>query len=288
MHPPDTSITWKKPDGGLEVKLAIRSVKLHAKTAIHEVTLVDTLSFGLGLFLNGYPQTFDSDEVTYHQALVHPAILSHPAPRSVLLVGCAEGCALREICAHRDIQSVTMVDLDIELIEIAKQQLRSWHRDSFSDPRVRVIGGDILQVLPTLGTFDVIILALDDPLSGGRSTETFSNRFFHLIAEHMAPRGRLCAQCGEVDYNDPSGVLDIFARIKSAFRHVTPLVESVPSYFADWSFALSSQEPLSIKDLFSRLSTQSSCGFSEGAMRSLLSRHRKLGAVFEAYPEGVE
>src|SRR5688500_12342858 len=44
----------------------------------------------LRLFLNGHLQFSSRDEYRYHEALVHPALAAHPAPRRVLILGGGE------------------------------------------------------------------------------------------------------------------------------------------------------------------------------------------------------
>ncbi|MBE8355784.1 polyamine aminopropyltransferase, partial [Leptospira interrogans serovar Pomona] len=45
------------------------------------------------LFLNGHLQFSSRDEYRYHETLVHPALLAHPAPKRVLVLGGGDGLA---------------------------------------------------------------------------------------------------------------------------------------------------------------------------------------------------
>ena len=68
---------------------------------------------GFQLFLNGNLQFASADEYRYHEALVHPAMVSADAPpKKVLILGGGDGLALREMLAHPSIEQVTLVDLD--------------------------------------------------------------------------------------------------------------------------------------------------------------------------------
>ena len=49
------------------------------------------------LFLNGNLQFHSRDEYRYHEALVHPAMAAHGAPRKVLVLGGGDGMAVREV-----------------------------------------------------------------------------------------------------------------------------------------------------------------------------------------------
>ena len=52
---------------------------------------------GVRLFLNGNLQFSSRDEYRYHEALVHPALAAHGAPRRVLVLGGGDGLAVREV-----------------------------------------------------------------------------------------------------------------------------------------------------------------------------------------------
>jgi S-adenosylmethionine decarboxylase proenzyme len=49
------------------------------------------------LYLEGILQSSLYGETSYHEALVHPAMLSHPNPKRVAIVGGGEGATLREL-----------------------------------------------------------------------------------------------------------------------------------------------------------------------------------------------
>jgi spermidine synthase len=55
---------------------------------------------GVRLFLNGNLQFHSRDEYRYHEALVHPAMAAHGAPRRVLVLGGGDGMAVREVLKH--------------------------------------------------------------------------------------------------------------------------------------------------------------------------------------------
>ena len=57
-------------------------------------------AFGRALFLDGKPQSAQSDEHIYHEALVHPALIAHPAPTRCYIAGGGEGATLREVLRH--------------------------------------------------------------------------------------------------------------------------------------------------------------------------------------------
>lgn len=75
------------------------------------------------LFLDGILQSESSSQKEYHEALVHPGMFSHPDPKRVAIVGGAEGATLREVLKHKTVDSVTMVEIDDQLIDIVKKHM---------------------------------------------------------------------------------------------------------------------------------------------------------------------
>ena len=67
---------------------------------------------GVRLYLNGNLQFHSRDEYRYHEALVHPAMAAHGAPRRVLVLGGGDGMAVREVLKHASVEQVTLVELD--------------------------------------------------------------------------------------------------------------------------------------------------------------------------------
>jgi len=125
------------------------------------VIIADSPSYGRMLFLDGEVQSASADERIYHESLVHPVIASC-RPARVLVVGGGEGATVREVLRWSCVQEVVWVDIDVELVDLCKTHL-GWAPHIYDNPRVKFIGKDIREVLPTLGTFDAIILDLPDP-----------------------------------------------------------------------------------------------------------------------------
>jgi spermidine synthase/S-adenosylmethionine/arginine decarboxylase-like enzyme len=75
------------------------------------------------LFLNGYLQYEQFYERPYFEALVHPVMFTHPNPQNVAILGGSAGGALREVLKHNTVESVTQIELDQTLIDLAREHL---------------------------------------------------------------------------------------------------------------------------------------------------------------------
>lgn len=76
----------------------VAEVLLDCRTAYQRLRIVRSPDFGKSLVLDDAWQVSEGDEFLYHEALCHPAMLRHGAPRRVLVLGggtagfCAKCC----------------------------------------------------------------------------------------------------------------------------------------------------------------------------------------------------
>lgn len=211
------------------------------RTKYQQVEIADTELFGRILILDGKIQSSEYDEYVYHEALVHPAMLMHPAPRRVLVIGGGEGATLREIFKHPSVEKLLMVDLDREVVELCQEYLESWHRGSFNDSRLQLIYADAREYLEnSTELFDVIISDVPEPVEEGPALKLFTRQYFSLIGRHLTESGIFSLQAG--DYGLPffAGHSAIFNTV----RQVMPFTRSyrifVPSFNTEWGFILAS------------------------------------------------
>ena len=175
----------------------IRHVVYTGHTKYQQVEIFDTETFGRVLRLDGKTQSSQSDEYVYHEALVHPVMLHHPAPRRVFIGGGGEGATLREVLRHRSVESVVMVDLDEEVVNLCKEHLPTWHQGAFDDPRVELRHEDALAYLENAEQpFDVMILDLVDPMEAGPAYRLYTQEFYHMAMDRLTEHGALVVQSG--------------------------------------------------------------------------------------------
>ena len=162
----------------------------------------------LRLFLDGDLQFSSLDEYRYHEALVHPAMAAHEAPRHVLLLGAGDGLALREILRWPSVERVDVVELDPVVIRLARQQpqLRRLNQDSLKDPRVIVHLGDAYAAVRNFKRrFDVVIADFPDPdtLPVAR---LYSVGFYGAVRERLRPGGVMVTQASAPFLTPRSGL----------------------------------------------------------------------------------
>ena len=158
----------------------VKNVILTTKTKYQEVQIIELEEYGRALILDGYIQSAEADEYIYHETLVHPVMVTHPNPRRVLIIGGGEGATLREVLKHGCVEEAVMVDIDGELVELAKKYLDFMHQGAFSDPRAKVIISDGMKYVNECGSsvFDVVIIDLTDPYSSEIAKSLYTKEFY--------------------------------------------------------------------------------------------------------------
>ena len=68
--------------------------------------VVETEEFGKTLVLDDHTQSSARDEKSFHEALIHPAFLSHGAPKTVFIGGGGEGATAREALRWKSVEKV--------------------------------------------------------------------------------------------------------------------------------------------------------------------------------------
>lgn len=216
---------------GFRVSAQIKSVVCIKRTKFQELGIFDTVEFGRMLVLDNIIQSTERDEYIYHESLAHVPLFSHPNPEKVLIIGGGDGGTLRETLKHNCVKEATLVDIDGEVIEAAKEYMPQWST-GFSDPRAKVlVANGIDFVRNTDERFDVVLVDSSDPI--GPSEALFQPEFYSSIAGVLKPGGMLCAQT-ESPIAQPELVRDIFGRIRKCFKITRLYTAPVWTYPGGW------------------------------------------------------
>ncbi len=221
----------------------VKKLIYSGKTRYQKIEVIDTYDYGKCLILDGKIQSSTKDEWIYHEALVHPLLVTHPNPQKVLIIGGGEGATLRETLKHNTINSVTMVDLDKEVVEISKKYLKEICQNSFNNKKANLVftdGRKFLEKQP-LKSFDGIIIDVTDPLEGGPSVFLFTEEFYRLAKSRLKKDGLLVTQASSI-FHSP----DCFSKIHKTISVVFPIVRAfkaeIPAYSSVWGFVLGSKK----------------------------------------------
>ena len=191
------------------------------------------------LYLDGSLQFATSDEYRYHEMLVHPALSLVRAPsKSVLILGGGDGLALREVLRDPAVGRAVNVELDPEIIALAKSNASfvKINQASLHDARAQVVAGDAYRYLVgNTERFDCIIADFPDPHDETVS-KLYTVEFFLLVRRALAREGVFVTQS-----TSPLSAREAFwcvsATLREVFAEVIPYHVYVPS-FGDWGFNL--------------------------------------------------
>ena len=218
---------------GYGVGFKVKERLFETQTKYQRLELYETEGFGKMLVLDGTIQLVEVGEESYHEVLVHPALLAHPNPRRVLIIGGGDGGTLREVLRHKTVEKVKMVEIDETVVEVSRIYL-GIDRGAFDDPRAEVIIGDGVEYLKeTDERFDVIIVDSTDPVGPARLL--FSEEFYRSAYEKLNDRGVYVTQAGSV-YLFTNELLDAYRAMKKVFDRVYYFSFPVIGYASPWAF----------------------------------------------------
>ena len=224
---------WLNEDYGYFLRSSKRLDEHMTKYQALEVH--ETPQFGRLLRLDGCFMTSEKEEFFYHENLVHPAATAHPNPRKVLIIGGGDGGAAEEVLKHPSVESVTMVELDGEVVEVAKKWFGRIHNGVFDNRKLRLLIDDGMKFLAeTTEKFDLILLDLPDPI--GPATALYEEPFFRDCRKALAAGGVLTLHMGS-PVSKPERVRAHAERLARVFPVVKPMVMFIPLYGALWSMA---------------------------------------------------
>jgi spermidine synthase len=208
------------------------------RSPLQMVEVHDTVPFGKLFRLDGHFMTSERDEFFYHENLVHPAAITHPQPERALIVGGGDGGSAEELLKYASMKSVTLVEIDLAVVDISRKYLASVHKGRLDDPRVTLrIEDGLAFVRNSTETFDLVVLDLTDP--GGPSTPLYTPDFYNACAARMSPVGAMTMHIAS-PIAHASRIRDVLKDLRAAFPVVTPYLTSVPLYGGLWMMAMCS------------------------------------------------
>lgn len=235
------------------------------------IVLTESVSGEIACYINGRLQFNSADEFIYHENLVHPAMMIAPRRERILILGGGDGLALREVLKYPDVASVTLVDIDPRMTELAAEnphfvqlndnslassRLVILHNNALveagtepmriSDQRSRnphyavevaqvsILNLDAAKFVELIsGKYDVIIMDFPDP-NALELAKLYSRRFYVLVSKRLAADGILVQQSTS-PYHAREAFLCIGRTMKSAGLEVIPYHDNVPS-FGEWGW----------------------------------------------------
>ena len=241
------------------------------------IVLTQSTSREISCYINGRLQFNSADEYIYHENLVHPAMMIAPRRRNILILGGGDGLALREVLKYPDVDSVTLVDIDPVMTQLASKNpyFVQLNKNSLASARLTVVKNNALAdagvekmrmpnqksrnksiaeevaqvsilnldavkfVQQISGKYDVIIMDFPDP-NALELAKLYAQHFYVMVSNRLSVDGVLVQQS-----TSPVGAREAYLCIgrtmKSAGLVVIPYHDNVPS-FGEWGWWIGGHE----------------------------------------------
>jgi spermidine synthase len=215
------------PDWGQRFR--VKRELARVQSGFQDIAVFESYTHGRVMALDGVIQITEADEFVYQEMITHVPLLEHGEARRVLIIGAGDGGVLRRVLEHRTVERAVMVEIDAEVIRLARELMPGIAGDAWNDSRAHVIVGDGIDYVRTAprGSFDVIIVDSTDPIGVGEVL--FTDDFYGNAAGLLSARGMIVNQCG-VPFMQADELRETSLRRARFFPRVSAYVAAVPTY----------------------------------------------------------
>jgi len=203
-------------------------VLFEVNTGHQHLVIFNNAQWGTVMALDGVIQTTEKDEFVYHEMMVHVPMLAHGEAKKVLIIGGGDGGILREVLKHQNVESVTQVEIDQQVIDMCVQYLPNHSAGAYDNPKANIVIADGVDfVNECTEKFDVIISDSTDPMGPGEVL--FTSRFYQGIKNCLNDDGVFVAQNG-VSFMQTDEVTTTHQRLSPLFTQASFYSGAVPTY----------------------------------------------------------
>ena len=181
---------WPKHLDGFTRSLQVKPLKLiENKDSIYGNISVTKLGDQYSFYENG-ALMFTGGDISTSEESTHYAMLEHPYPKKILLIGGGTGGAINQILKHK-VERIDYVELDPLIIGLSQKYLPPITDDKVNimrmDGRLFVKEAAIIGNLNTPYKYDIVILNLPDPYTASLN-RFYSLEFFKEVKNILGPR----------------------------------------------------------------------------------------------------
>jgi len=221
---------------GLSIRSHVKKRLLSRKSKYQQIDIIENENFGRMLFLNDEFQIAEKDASVYNDAMVSPLMKANSSLEKVLILGGGDGGIANELLS-RGAKSITLVDIDRDVIEACKQFMPSVCGDAFRSRRVRVVIDDAYKFLAKKGDFDAIVydLTMYPEAFIKIDREAYLGELLARMSKSLKKNGMVSLQCcPDFDAKALGMVRKLLSRHFSDVKFTTCFI---PSFCVNWVFA---------------------------------------------------
>ncbi|MEO1717361.1 MAG: spermidine synthase [Planctomycetota bacterium] len=227
---------------------AITRVLADQQTEHQHMRIVESETYGTALVLDGQWQSSTGDEFIYHESMVHAAACAHGSPRSVFILGGAEGATAREALKWPTVERVVTCDIDQQVIDACRRHMPEIAGGAFESPRHELVVGDAFEFIDHAADgndrFDLIVSDLSDPIEDGPSWRLFTRETFTQCKRVLTDRGVFIIQAGGLAPAEVGLHARVSTTLADVFANVSSLQVPVPIFGTPLGMLIASDSPI--------------------------------------------
>lgn len=185
--------------------------------------------FGTGLWFFSLPDSKTSE------FSVHLALLQHPQPQKVLLVGGGSVELVREILKHPSLNGLDVVEPDPGIINLLQQHVPAQFISPIRNQKVDLHYEDAVSFIQhSHDRYDVILLNVGDPMNA-ELNRFYTLEFFQKLSRRINPGGLLSFAVSASDYLGPVQVRflrSFYDTVRAVFPEVIVYLVDSARFFA--------------------------------------------------------
>ncbi len=220
--------------------LRIDEVLVDVTTPFQKLKIFENESVGRVMLLDDAVMLTQRDEHIYHEMLVHPALLAHPEPKDVLVVGGGDGGTLREVVKHPSVVRAVQCEIDVEVMSYSREFL-PFTACGMDHPKAEVVVGDAIEYIRGhQDSFDVVIVDSTDPV--GFAEGLFRGPFYDDVKRSLRAGGVMVQQT-ESPLFERVWWNRIYDELHQSFTNVHCYWAVIPMYPGSfWTFGFASMD----------------------------------------------
>lgn len=231
---------------GFGIAIKQKEVLFSEQSEFQKVEIIDSEStLGKFLTLDGLMMCTEGDEFYYHEMISHIPMMTHPAPKSVLVIGGGDGGTVREVLKHNTVEKVVLCEIDGMVIDACKKYLPTISCE-LDNPKVEIKVEDAIEFIRNKkNEYDIILIDSTDPMGPGEGL--FTEEFYTNVKNSLKKGGILAAQ-SESPVVNTEEIQKMYKLLKKVFPICSTYTSNIPTYpggYWAWAFCSVDVEPLS-------------------------------------------
>jgi spermidine synthase len=215
-------------DLGFRMSFQVDRVLYELQTDHQHLILFEQPYFGKMLMLDGATQISKRDEFIYQEMMSHVPLFAHGNAKDILIIGGGDCGIAEEVLKHKEVKSLTQVEIDEKVVEFAKEHFPEFTEPVFADKRfTSVIDDGAKYVARTDRRYDAIIVDSTDPIGPGKIL--FGEKFYSGCRHCMKPGGVLVTQNG-VPFFQKNELTATMSKFRRLFADASCYVAAIPVY----------------------------------------------------------